>query len=85
MDTSTGGAVMTEAQAWFALSQKQRRLAWEYRNWALEDEQAGKLERYRINRQRSDTLWRSAKFSLQRVRVWRFVGDEAKHEIRRAA
>jgi len=76
---------MSEAQAWFALSQKQRRLAWEYRRFALEDEQAGKLERYRLNRQRSDTLWRSAKFSLQRLRVWRYAETEAKHEIRRAA
>jgi len=72
-----------EAQAWFSLSQTQRRLAHEYRRFALQDEQAGKLDRYRLNRQRSDTLWRSAKFSLQRVKVWRFV--EAKHEIRRAA
>lgn len=73
----------SEAQAWFSLSQTQRRLAHEYKRFALEDEQAGKLERYRLNRQRSDTLWRSAKFSLQRVRIWRFA--EAKHEIRRAA
>lgn len=70
----------SQAQAWFSLSQTQRRLAWEYRRFALEDEQAGKLERYRINRQRSDTLWRSAKFSLQRLRVWRFVERQAEQE-----
>lgn len=75
----------SEAQAWFSLSQKQRRLAWEYRRFALEDEQAGKLERYRLNKQRSDTLWRSAKFSLQRLRVWRFVEKQAEQEHRRAA
>jgi hypothetical protein len=75
----------TEARAWFSLSQKQRRLAHEYKRFALDDEQAGKLERYRINRQRSDTLWRAAKFSFQRVRVWRYAETEARHEIRRAA
>lgn len=75
----------SEAQAWFDLSQTQRRLAWEYRRFALEDEQAGKLERYRLNKQRSDTLWRSAKWSFQRLKVWRFVDETAEQEIRRAA
>lgn len=70
----------SEAQAWFDLSQTQRRLAHEYKRFALEDEQAGKLERYRLNKQRSDTLWRSAKFSLQRLRVWRFVEKQAEQE-----
>lgn len=53
---------------YFSLSQTQRRLAHEYKRWALEDEVIGNLERYRVNRQRSDRLWRSAKANLELAR-----------------
>jgi hypothetical protein len=77
--------VNEQAQAWFSLSQTQRRLAWEYKRFAIEDEQNGNLERYRLNRDRSDRLWRSAKWSFQRLRVWSYVDETAQQEHRRAA
>lgn len=48
----------------FSLSQTQRRLAHEYKQWALEDEKAGRIERCRQNRKRSDDLWHQAKANL---------------------
>ncbi|CAN7498077.1 hypothetical protein LJR231_003500 [Phyllobacterium sp. LjRoot231] len=75
----------SQAQAWFSLSQTQRRLAHEYHRFALEDEKNGNLERYKLNRDRSDRLWRSAKWSFQRLKVWRFVDETAEQEHRRAA
>ena len=74
-----------QAQAWFSLSQTQRRLAWDYRRFAIEDEQNGNLERFRLNRDRSDRLWRSAKWSFQRLKVWRFVEQQAEQEHRSLA
>lgn len=74
----------SEAQAWLSLSQTQRRLAHNYKRMALEDERAGNLERYRINRKRSDDLWQSAKWSLSRLRVWRFVEHQAEQFLQAA-
>lgn len=72
------------SRAYFRLSQTQRRLAHEYKRWALEAETLGQIERYREYRKRSDELWRSAKWNLNRLRVWSFQ-VERKQELRRAA
>ena len=84
MDKAEDRTMNSEAQAWFSLSQTQRRLAHEYKRWALEAEKLGQLERYREYRKRSDELWQSSKWSLNRLRSWRFP-VEHKQEMRRAA
>lgn len=57
-----------EGRALLSLSQTQRRLAWKYRNWALEAESAGKLDDYRKWRAESDRLWSGAKWHLNKAR-----------------
>lgn len=56
----------------FSLSQTRRRLAHEYKRWALEDARAGKAERAAQCRKKSDELWQSAKSTLSYLRVWNF-------------
>lgn len=51
-------------KALISLALSQRRLAHEYKRWALAAEEEGKLERYRSYRSDSDHYWRSAKFHL---------------------
>jgi hypothetical protein len=58
-----------QSAAFFSLSQTQRRLAHDYKRWALED--AGRWlpdELYRKHRAESDRLWQSAKWNLQAAR-----------------
>ena len=54
--------------AFFSLSQTQRRLAHEYKRWALADEAEGFLEHYRRHKAESNRLWQSAKWNLQAAR-----------------
>lgn len=56
----------------FSLSQTRRRLAHEYKRWALEDASNGKPERAAGWRKKSDELWQSAKTTLNYLRVWNF-------------
>lgn len=56
-----------EPDAFLSLSRTQRRLAHQYRRWALEDAAAGNLDRYRKNRAEAERLWKSAKFHLRRA------------------
>jgi hypothetical protein len=57
-----------QSAAFFSLSQTQRRLAHEYKRWALEDAAEGFAELYRKHRAESDRLWQSAKWNLQAAR-----------------
>lgn len=50
--------------AFIRLALTQRRLSREYRAWAREDEAAGKLDAYRINKAEADRLARHARFYL---------------------
>ena len=52
----------------FSLSQTLRRLAHDYKRWALEDEAEGFLDHYRRHRAESDQLWQRAKWYLQAAR-----------------
>lgn len=49
------------------LARTQRRLAHEYRRWALEAEREGNIDRYRRYRKEANRLWESAKFHLGRA------------------
>jgi hypothetical protein len=60
-----------QSAAFFSLSQTQRRLAHDYKRWALEDAADGFDELYRKHRTESDRLWQSAKWSLSRARMLR--------------
>jgi hypothetical protein len=57
-----------QSAAFFSLSQTQRRLAHDYKRWALEDAADGFDELYRKHRAESDRLWQSAKWNLQAAR-----------------
>lgn len=74
---------MSTAQAWLALSQTQRRFAWDYRRQALIAQSQGKQKRYEEYRAKSDRLWREAKFNLWMAQTWPVA--TAEQEIRRAA
>lgn len=50
--------------AFIRLALTQRRLSREYRAWAREDEAAGKLDAYRINKAEADRMARHARFYL---------------------
>lgn len=52
----------------FSLSQTLRRLAHEYKRWALADEAEGFLDHYRRHKAESTRLWRAAKWYLQAAR-----------------
>ena len=54
--------------AFFSLSQTQRRLAHQYKRWALEDEAGGFFDLYRRHKAESIRLWQSAKWYLQAAR-----------------
>ena len=62
---------MSTALSYLSLSRTLRRLAHDYKRMALEDEQAGNLERYRLFRGYSDRAWRNAKFYLNQARICR--------------
>lgn len=51
-----------------SLSQTQRRLAHEYKRWALAEEAAGDWPRYRKFKAESNRLWNEAKWHLQAAR-----------------
>lgn len=53
-----------EAAAFFHCSQTLRRLAHEYKRWALADEVEGRGDDYRKHKAESTRLWRSAKWHL---------------------
>lgn len=65
---------MAEATALLSLSRTQRRLAREYKKWALEDEAAGRLERYRKYRREAERLWREAAIHFQHYQERRAHG-----------
>ncbi len=58
----------TERRALLRLAIKQRRLAWQYRKWAAEDEAAGKLDGYRKNLTEAERLIRDARWHLNFAR-----------------
>ena len=60
-----------QSAAFFSLSQRQRRLAHEYKRWALEDAAEGFLELSRRHKAESDRLWNDAKWHLNRARMAR--------------
>ena len=60
-----------QSAAFFSLSQTQRRLAHEYKRWALADAAEGFLELYERHRAESDRLWNDAKWHLNRARMAR--------------
>jgi hypothetical protein len=57
-----------EFEAFFSLSQTQRRLAWRYKREALEWERQGHLRNYAHCRSESDRLWRAAWTHLEFAR-----------------
>lgn len=57
-----------QSAAFFSLSQTQRRLAHEYKRWAMKDEADGFLEHYRRHKAESNRLWNAAKWNLQAAR-----------------
>lgn len=57
-------SVENRAANLFSLSQTRRRIAHEYKRWALEAETNGNLPEYRRCRKESDRLWHSAKWAL---------------------
>lgn len=59
------------AADYFSLSQTLRRIAHDYRRWALEDEKSGNLERYRKYRKSSDDAWQNSLWYLSRARLER--------------
>lgn len=56
--------------ALLSLSHTQRRLAHQYKNWALEAERAGKLLDYRKWKVESDRCWSGALWHLHQARTW---------------
>jgi hypothetical protein len=59
-----------QREAWFSLSQTQRRLAHRLKRDAIEAEQAGNHARYSYCRTESNRLWREAKTHLYFARTW---------------
>lgn len=53
------------------LSQTQRRIAHEYKRWALEYLAAGRTDRFEYYRNKSNACWQEAKLHLLRARQWR--------------
>lgn len=62
---------MTTATNFLTLAKTQKRLAHDYRRWALEDEATGNLPRYRRHRAESNRLWRDSKKHLAKARIYR--------------
>lgn len=57
-----------ERAAFRSLALSQKRRSWTYREWALEAEQAGRLDDYRRYRAESDRLRRDARQHLELAR-----------------
>lgn len=57
-----------ERKAFVRLALKQRRLFWQYRRWAAEDEAAGNLPSYRKHMAEADRLRRDAHWHLDRAK-----------------
>ena len=53
-----------ERAAFFSLSQTQRRLAHQYKRWAMAEENGGSIERYRKYKAECNRLWQEAKWHL---------------------
>ncbi len=58
----------TERRALLRLAIKQRRLSWQYRRWAAEDEAAGKQDDYRKHLAEAERLIRDARWHIQFAR-----------------
>jgi hypothetical protein len=57
-----------QRNAFLSLSLTQRRLAHEYKRWAIQDEAEGFAELYRRHKAEANRLWKSAKWNLQAAR-----------------
>ena len=61
---------MSPMENFLSLAKTQRRIAHQYRRWALADEAAGKAERGRKYRAEYQRLWDAAKWHLARARMF---------------
>lgn len=63
-DSRSAPAGYRDRRAFISLALTQRRLSRQYRAWASDDETAGKLDAYRINKAEADRLVRHARFYI---------------------
>jgi hypothetical protein len=58
-----------ERAAFIRLAQTQRRISWQYRNWALEARATGKPDDYKRYAAEARRLWRDARQHLELARI----------------
>lgn len=60
--------VEKDRTAFVSLALTQRRLSWQYRKWAVEDEARGNLSAYRRHAAEARRLWRDARQHIELAR-----------------